>query len=260
MKRLLAVAALTLMSTVAFAQNEREIGSAGNREAELASFVTDAEQFSMMAATTDLFEIQSSQLALEQSQNAEIRAFAEQMIADHTATSQALAAIITQAALPITLPTGVDTTQAQKMEDLYTRRGEDFDASYVRWQRQTHEAAVALFTSYAEAGDQEQLKAFAAQNLPALQMHLEMVLAMEATLVAPEGAQNHGAQGNAAGDVNANTPATATTQDNAAGQGGGNAGSQGGAAAPQAGAGAAPQGGAQAAPQGGAAAPATPAQ
>jgi predicted outer membrane protein len=48
------------------------------------------ETFRIMSAQSDAFEIASSQLALQRSRNPRVRAFAQRMIVDHSATSQAL--------------------------------------------------------------------------------------------------------------------------------------------------------------------------
>jgi len=50
----------------------------------------DREGFRQMAMASDAFEITSSQMALERSRNAQVRAYAQKMITDHAATSQAL--------------------------------------------------------------------------------------------------------------------------------------------------------------------------
>ena len=51
---------------------------------------TTREGFRQMAMMSDAFEIATSQLALERSRNPSVRAYAEKMITDHSATSQAL--------------------------------------------------------------------------------------------------------------------------------------------------------------------------
>src|SRR3954449_3647297 len=50
----------------------------------------DREGFRQMAMMSDAFEIASSQLALERSRNPSVRGYAQKMITDHSATSQAL--------------------------------------------------------------------------------------------------------------------------------------------------------------------------
>jgi predicted outer membrane protein len=50
----------------------------------------DSQTFRQMAMQSDAFEIASSRLALERSRNARVRDYAQNMIADHSQTSQAL--------------------------------------------------------------------------------------------------------------------------------------------------------------------------
>ncbi len=50
----------------------------------------DSATFRQMASQADAFEIAASRLALERSQNPRVRAFAQNMITDHSQTSQAL--------------------------------------------------------------------------------------------------------------------------------------------------------------------------
>jgi predicted outer membrane protein len=55
-----------------------------------AQMIMDSQTYRMMAAQSDAFEIASSQLALERSRNPVVRRYAQQMIQDHSMTSQAL--------------------------------------------------------------------------------------------------------------------------------------------------------------------------
>jgi predicted outer membrane protein len=50
----------------------------------------DREDFRRMAMSSDAFEIASSRLALERSRNPRVRSYAQHMISDHGATTQAL--------------------------------------------------------------------------------------------------------------------------------------------------------------------------
>jgi predicted outer membrane protein len=73
MKKYIALAALlTTVSAPAFAQS------------------MDSATFRQMASQSDAFEIAASRLALERSQNPRVRTFAQQMIADHSQSSQGL--------------------------------------------------------------------------------------------------------------------------------------------------------------------------
>src|SRR3712207_474688 len=62
------------------------------------------DAFVPMAASSDLFEIQSSQLALSRSQSQPIRQFAQMMVTDHTRMSQQLMAAAQAAGMPPMTP------------------------------------------------------------------------------------------------------------------------------------------------------------
>jgi putative membrane protein len=136
--------------------------------------VTDPQEFTTKGAAANDFEIQSSQLALTKSQNADIKAFAQMMIDDHTKAGEAMK---TAAASQNTmLPTAQDADAASKLTQLQGASGADFDKLYVKMQTDAHVQAVGLFSGYSQSGPDGQLKDFATQTLPTLKMHYEHVL------------------------------------------------------------------------------------
>jgi predicted outer membrane protein len=84
MKTYLAVGALLALATPASAQNlfTPLFGGADTPETTM--------QFRAEALRSDAYEIEASRVALERSRSPRVRAFARQMIADHTATTNAL--------------------------------------------------------------------------------------------------------------------------------------------------------------------------
>jgi predicted outer membrane protein/sporulation protein YlmC with PRC-barrel domain len=134
------------------------------------SNVTAAE-FVTQAANSDMFEIQSSQLALTKTQDNLIHNFAQHMIQDHTAASEKLKT----AAQGQTVPTTLDQEHAQMLQQLQQASGNDFNRSYVQMQFDGHQKAVTLFESYAQDGDNAQLKQFAQQTVPALREHFQQI-------------------------------------------------------------------------------------
>src|SRR6185312_12963568 len=106
-----------------------------------------------------MFEIQASQLAARRGGNAEIKAFARQMVYDHTASSAALrTAIHGQSGL--TLPTALDSDHQHMLDDLTNASFADFDQKYIDQQTHAHQAALDLLHNYAEHGDNDALKTF----------------------------------------------------------------------------------------------------
>jgi putative membrane protein len=133
---------------------------------------TTAEGFRRMAMMSDAFEIQSSRLALEKSRNGIVRRFAQDMVRDHSMTSQAL---MGGAPAPATTAStaGLDPRHAAMLQQLAAApQGRAFDRLYGTMQRQAHSEAVALFTAYAQQGTDPNLRAFAQQTLHHLQRHI----------------------------------------------------------------------------------------
>lgn len=134
-----------------------------------------AQDFVNQAASGGLFEVQSSELALQKSQDANVQEFAKQMITDHTANNQEL--IATAQAEGLTVPTQISSPQAELMQTIQGAEGDAFDTAYVQAQTTAHEA-VTLYQTYAQGGDNQALVAYAQKSLPALQQHLEHVQGM----------------------------------------------------------------------------------
>jgi putative membrane protein len=130
--------------------------------------------FVKKVAMSDMLEVQSSQLALSRSADADTRPFAEKMVKDHTQTSVELKGLVDSGKVKAQLPTALDSEHLKKLDDLKAKSGKDFDAAYDRMQLQAHEEAVALFEQYARSGDNADLKAWAEKTLPHLKEHLAM--------------------------------------------------------------------------------------
>jgi putative membrane protein len=133
-----------------------------------------APDFVTKVAMSDMFEIQASRLAARRGGNAQIKAFANQMIHDHTASSAALrTAIHGDANLP--LPTALDDAHKHMLDDLTNASAADFDQKYIDQQTHAHQDALDLLTNYGQHGDNDALKTFASTVQPTVQHHLDMV-------------------------------------------------------------------------------------
>jgi putative membrane protein len=124
-----------------------------------------------MAAASDLFEIQSSNLARTRSQNAEVRQFAEMLVTHHTQMTAQLMAAASAAGVqpaPMLMP-----MQARMMTELQAASGSGFDRLYMSQQVQAHEMALALHSNYARNGDTVALGTVASAATPIVQQHLD---------------------------------------------------------------------------------------
>ena len=133
--------------------------------------VTPTAAFVQQALVSNLFEVESSKLALDRSENTTIKTFATLMVNDHSAAGVKLADAISEAKQPRP-PLKLDAKHQVLLEDLAARKGADFDKSFVDVQHKAHVESVALFEGYAATGEDSRLKALADELLPTLKDHL----------------------------------------------------------------------------------------
>jgi len=124
-----------------------------------------------MAAASDMFEIQSSQMALSRAQNPAVRQYAQMLVTHHTQTSQQLMAAARASGVtpppPMLLP-----MQQRMLDQLRSASGANFDRMYLTQQVPAHEMALALHSNYAQAGDTPALQVVARAAVPLVQQHL----------------------------------------------------------------------------------------
>ncbi|WP_443747185.1 DUF4142 domain-containing protein [Asticcacaulis solisilvae] len=153
---------------------------AGSAMSQAGSAVSDAvnpdtpQDFVTKAANANALEIESSKLALKTSKNKDVLAFAKKMVADHTKAGTAFKTAVAKVK-DVTAPAALDDADQKKVDDLKTKTGDDFDKAYISLQKDAHSDAVSLFGNYAKNGTDETLKAFAADTLPTLQSHKDMI-------------------------------------------------------------------------------------
>ncbi|WP_439544589.1 DUF4142 domain-containing protein [Sandarakinorhabdus sp.] len=134
----------------------------------------DPQQYINQAASSDQFEIQSSQLALQQSTNAGLREFAQQMIEDHRTFTQKLQIASTGAALQAPRTEMLAAHQAKLTE--LKNAGANMDALYLEQQREAHAEAIALHQAMtSNNAAPAQLAGFAREVLPRVQEHARML-------------------------------------------------------------------------------------
>jgi putative membrane protein len=170
MKRLsLAALAICFTAGVALAQS---VGERTGLNA-MAGVAPSTADFVKQVATSDMFEIESSKLALQKAKP-QSKTFAQHMVGDHTKTSDELKALVKSGDVKAELPAALDSSHQSKLDKLKGLNGDEFTKSYNDMQVSAHKDAVSLFERYAKGGDNAKLKAWAAKTLPNLQAHLKM--------------------------------------------------------------------------------------
>lgn len=133
---------------------------------------TDAAGYVAQAGAADLFEIESSRIALEKSQNKAVRDFAQMMIDQHQKSTADIKAAAQKAGVTVQ-PPALMANQQQILEEIKTADAGNFDSVYVRNQRMAHNAALALHQGYARNGDTPALKETASAVAKVVQEHID---------------------------------------------------------------------------------------
>lgn len=131
------------------------------------------QNFVLAASQSDQYEILAAHVAEAQGQDPRVRAFAQQMVRDHTRLSDDLR----QAAQASGLQppsSGLSSDQAALLGSLQSLRGAEFDRTYARQQGLAHAQAEAVEGSFAGAGADPNLRKAAQSALPTIQDHLKM--------------------------------------------------------------------------------------
>ena len=160
-------AAQDRMSDERPAAQERSMGDMQRADAAMKPKIR-AKDFTMAAAHSGQFEIMSSEAALENSDNDDIKAYAEDMIAEHEAMNTKLKDVAKSR-----VPSETGPAQKIIVADLDTKSGDEFDKAYIKGQVTGHEMTIAVFEAMAADDDEPELQEFAQMGLPKIKQHLE---------------------------------------------------------------------------------------
>lgn len=136
------------------------------------------QDFVTEAANGDALEIAAAKIA-EQKGDPDEKKFADEMIADHTGTSEDLKGLVNSGEIKAKLPADLNDSSKKKLTELQDAKPNDFSRYYDPMQVKAHKDAVSLFERYAKSGDNAKLKAWAGKTLPTLQRHLQMAQSLK---------------------------------------------------------------------------------
>ena len=132
-----------------------------------------APGFLAQAASANQFEIESSQLALQASQNAAVRNYANLLISDHTRLGQQVTAAAAAGGVPMPPPGLLPAQQSALAQLQAAGTGPNFDMAYRQAQIDAHNQAIGLMQNYSASGDVPALRSAAGSAIPMMQMHLQ---------------------------------------------------------------------------------------
>jgi len=140
----------------------------------------DTGAFVSNASQSDMYEIQAAQIAEKRSKNKAIQDFAKMMVKDHTKSTALLKPAA--AAANQTPAAKLDNRRQGFIDHLNSASDADFDKTYVDQQVAAHQEALDLMQGYAKDGSDAGLKGVAANIAPTVQMHLDKIKQIQASL------------------------------------------------------------------------------
>lgn len=161
------VAVTSLIAVPALAEDAKDV------DTSIAVMQFDKATWVKTVASSNMFEIESSKLALKKASSPRMKQFAQQMVDAHTKAAKKLKDI-----LKSDPPKELAPKHADALTLLKKAEGKDFDPAYLSLQHSAHMEAVSVFRTYAGKPDDPALGTFAKETLPTLEMHLEHVKMM----------------------------------------------------------------------------------
>jgi putative membrane protein len=162
--------------TTGTAQSVQQTSSAtatttGESGGTSSALTPDDKEFVSKAGMGGLAEVQMGNLALSKASSADVKAFGQRMVTDHSKANAELAQLAT--AKGVALPTELAGEEQATMDRLSKLSGAEFDKAYMKDMVEDHEKDVAEFDKASTTAMDGDLKAWAAKTLPTLKEHLE---------------------------------------------------------------------------------------
>ncbi len=150
--------------------------------------VRGAQVFVNQASQAVMANIETSKIALEKAETDEVKAYAQMIVDDHKAASQALKLAMTST--PLMTPSAtLDEFHQRRVDDITEEAqgdapaegdiGSEWDHDYIAMQIDMQQDAIDLFEDYAKNGNLVEVQQFAQATLPTLQAHLERAREIE---------------------------------------------------------------------------------
>lgn len=175
--KLIAAVAVLLQTAAlgAYAGGDKEHAK---HDMDKAAMPVDSQTLVQKAANSNMAEIKLGQLALQKSQDDQVRQFAERMVKDHTASLAKLKAAAAKE--NVTVPTSLDAEHQKTEQELTALSGAAFDEAYGEQMEKAHHKTLALLQN-AEKSDKvgAPLREYASSTIPTVKTHYQLADSLE---------------------------------------------------------------------------------
>jgi putative membrane protein len=135
--------------------------------------INEADQaFMMEAGAGGMAEVEMGRLAARKGQSAEVKAFGQRMVRDHSKANSELMLLAKRKG--VTLPSELNEEQKAGKKKLSSLSGADFDREYMSMMVDDHNKDVKAFEDKAANAGDPDLKRFVVKTLPTLKVHQSM--------------------------------------------------------------------------------------
>lgn len=155
-KKFLAFASMAVVLVACDKDDENEVNATDREYVRLASISNNAE-------------VQAGQLAAAKGNSAAVKAFGSHMVMEHGMAQTDLKSRASAAG--ISVADTVDAEHRMIMTYLNTLSGYSFDTAYINSQVKDHQKTIDFFQMEINNGKNQQIRSYANQYLPHIQMH-----------------------------------------------------------------------------------------
>jgi putative membrane protein len=181
MDRILLLSALSLTALTACNQDQGRQSADGTRDTTAGAVgqaSVPAAGSSLQSAYVsgavigDMYEVQAADMALERATNSRVKTLARMIKTDHAAASDALKAMLPQAAPDTPVPTSLDARRQELIENLRSASATSFDTTFLDQQIAAHREALTLHRGFSD--QDSAVAAHARSVVPKIEAHLRM--------------------------------------------------------------------------------------
>jgi putative membrane protein len=145
--------------------------------AKTAPVSANDQKFMKDAAQGGMAEVELGRLAAEKASSADVKAFGQRMVDDHSKANDKLKALASEKG--VTLPADMKADAKEMRDKLAKMSGAEFDKMYMHHMHKDHVKDVAEFEKEASKGGDADVRSFASTTLPTLKEHLKMAKSLD---------------------------------------------------------------------------------
>ena len=147
-------------------------GLTNPQEETISQLSSSSMTFLQRAGQDGQAEVEMGQLIVQNAQNPALKQMGNRLIADHTLANQQLQALADQKG--VTVSTQLEPQDQRALDRLSSLNGTDFDRAAEQQLISDHQRDIQMYQNAAITAQDPDIKAFAQNNVPVLQQHLDM--------------------------------------------------------------------------------------